>query len=145
MSKFLGVNISEAERSILYNVVAPNMQPNSEKIYPSQQEMLHELIRGYDPQKALLALNSENDISETEMYSIIKKSINTKVPDVVRDLVSELKNKYKWTNRMIAFVFSHCAGKGKGFTNYTMTVARAWANEGVKTFEDMIKRTTKSK
>ena len=73
MSKFLGVSISDHEQLVIQNEVIPKIVHFSDKIVPAQADILHALIAGYDAKKAETALKLNNDISETEMYSMIKK------------------------------------------------------------------------
>ena len=100
MSKFLGVSISDHEQLVIQNEVIPKITHFTDKIVPAQADILHALIAGYDAEKAEMALKLSNDISETEMYSMIKKSIGQKVPDDIRSLVAELRSRHKWTNRV---------------------------------------------
>lgn len=140
MGKFLGVNITDEEQVMIQNKIIPKLMKGSGKIVPDGADILHELIRGYDPEKAEKALKEKQDIQETEMYSIIKKALNRKISDDVRELVSELRTKYQWSNKMISCIFSYCAAKDKGYLNYVTKVAYGWADEGIKTYDDMIRK-----
>ena len=138
MSKFLGVNITDEELLIIQNDIIPRLMKISGKIVPDGADILHELIIGYSSEKATVMRQEKQDIEETAMYSDIKKATGRKISNDVREAVAELKTQYEWTNKMISCIFSYCAAKNKGYSNYVTKVAQGWYIEGVKTYDDMI-------
>lgn len=147
MGKFLGVNISNEEQQLIQNVIIPKlMKSNSSKLVPDGADILHELILGYDPEKATKKKAEKfekYDIDETVMYSNIKKALGRSISNDIRNLVKKMKTEYQWSNKMISFVFNYCVSKSKGYDNYILKVAENWYNDGVRTYRDMTAKVSK--
>lgn len=143
MGKFLGVNITDEEQNILQDEIIPKLMKSSKKLVPDGADILHELILGYDSDLATKRRIENEDITETIMYSNIKKALKHRISDDIRKLVEEMKSKYQWNHKMISCVFAYCASKNKKYVNYISKVAENWYNEGVRTYDDMIVKIAK--